>query len=709
MNMIPCHIRSIFFSHPPYRKCYTLGIWCFALFACLTTPALAQPALNWDKTIGGNSWDELNGLLTLPDGVIAAGSSRSVSADLSWNFLIVKLDFNGNVIWQRNYGGNQDDRLWDIIPTSDGGFLAGGYSFSSANGNKSQPTRGDMDVWVMKLDAQGQLQWERAWGGLYRDELFSMLEIPGGGYLLGCNSWSDAGPDKTDPNRGELDFWLIRIDQQGNKLWDKTIGGSGYDQLNDLAWAPDGNVYLSGGTVSAGGTGDLSVEPSRGGMDFWLGKLDLNTRQLLWNHRYGGTGEDYAYVLYTSKSGQLYFGGRSGSAPAPAGAFNNGKNAAFFGGDSDYWLLELDHSGQKIREWSFGGAGLDDLYALQENPLGQLILGGVSDSGVSGSKTSTPHGGYDYWLVGLDDAGNESWQRTVGGSANDALTRMAFRPDGSYLIGGHSESNAGFEKTENNLGVNDFWVLSFECDLETVIVQTGQATSCSADQIELDAAIPGCGACLYAWSTGNQETTISVPANENNIYTVIVRDEWGCAAFDTAFIQVPPPPEAQIGSGDTVIVQGASVILGNFSPGFQYAWSTGNTTATIRVNTSGIYSVTVTDPAGCTAVARVRVDVTRKGNVFVPNIFSPNLDGYNDYVSIFTDESVRRVLTFQIADRWGTLVFRRDDFAPTWETDGWDGVYRGLPAPPGVYGWFAELEYLDGVRELFEGSITVFR
>jgi gliding motility-associated-like protein len=709
MNINPCHIRSIFPTRRAFQRWSARKIRCLALFGCLTTALWSQPALNWDRTLGGASWDELNGLLAMPDGIIAAGSSRSGTTDLSWNYLIVKLDFDGNVIWQRTYGGDQDDRLWAIIPTADGGFLAGGYSYSSASGNKSQPTRGDMDVWVMKLDAQGMLQWERAWGGLYRDELFAILEIPGSGYLLGCNSWSDAGPDKTEPPRGEQDFWLIRIDQQGNKLWDKTIGGSGYDQINDLARAPDGNVYLSGGTVSAGSTGDLSAEPSRGGMDFWLGKINLNNGQLLWDHRYGGTGEDYAYVLYPAGSGALYLGGRSGSAPAAPGPFNNGKDAPFYGGDSDYWLLELDANGQKIREWSFGGTGLDDLYAVHENPLGQLVLGGVSDSGISGAKTAAPRGNYDYWLVGLDGSGNESWQRSLGGTSADALTKIAFRPDGSFVVGGHSSSNTGFEKTENNLGVNDFWVLSFECGLKANIVQTGIPTSCGGDPILLDAAIDTCLSCNYLWNTGAATSGIEVPANVPAAYSVAVHDEWGCVAFDTLRIEVPPPPEVELGISDTIIIQGSSLLIGSGNAGGQYLWSTGDTTPVIRVSQSGVYSVTVTDAAGCSAVGQVRVQVTRKGNIYVPNAFSPDLDGYNDYVSIFADESVRRVVTFQVADRWGTLVFRRDDFPPLWETEGWDGVYRGQPAPPGVYGWFAEIEYIDGVREVFEGSITVVR
>ena len=675
----------------------------------------AQPVLSWDKTIGGDSWEELNGLLAVPDGIIAAGSSRSGASfgkpgDQSWNFLVTKLDFNGNVLWTRMYGGDLDDRLWAIIPTSDGGFLAGGYAYSGVSGDKSQPSRGDMDVWILKLDGNGLLLWERAYGGLYRDELFDMLELPGGGYLLGCNSWSDVWMDKSEPSRGLQDFWIIRTDAQGNKLWDKTIGGTDYDQLNDLEWAADGNVYVSGGTVSDGSTGELGPEPTKGGMDFWLGKIDPGTGNLLWDHRYGGSGEDYAYALHVSQfSNRIFLGGRSGSMPAPAGPFNNGKSTPFYGGDSDYWLLELDPDGNKLGEFGFGGAGLDDLYAVQENPLGQLVLGGVSDSDISGNKTTASHGGFDYWLVGLDDAGNALWQTNIGGTANDALTKIAFRPDGSYVIGGHSESGIDFEKTEQNFGVNDFWVLSFACDLSVQIAGSGPSSPCNQDTVLLDATIPGCTTCIYTWNTGVTGNILSAPSSAAGAYNVVVQDEFGCVAFDTILIIPPPPPVVDLGA-DTLIAQGHVLTVGpDPAPGYQYIWSTGDTTSSITVTASGMYALTLTDPGGCSAVGSIQVDIVRKGAVWTPNVFSPNFDGYNDYFSIYTDEGVRQVLTFQVADRWGSLCFRRDRFLPNFEPDGWDGVYRGDPAPPGVYSWFAEIEYLDGSREVLEGSVTILR
>jgi len=180
-------------------------------------------------------------------------------------------------------------------------------------------------------------------------------------------------------------------------------------------------------------------------------------------------------------------------------------------------------------------------------------------------------------------------------------------------------------------------------------------------------------------------------------------------AFDTTFIELLPLPDINVGPADTIVAQGSRLVIGSYLPDFQYAWNTGDTTATILATESGLYAVTVTDASGCTATDQMEVKMVNKSAVWVPNVFSPNFDGHNDYVSIYTDESARRVVTFQIADRWGTIVFRRDNFPPVFETDGWDGLYRGKPAPPGVYAWFAKIEYLDGSHELFEGSVTIVR
>ncbi|MCC6411510.1 MAG: gliding motility-associated C-terminal domain-containing protein, partial [Saprospiraceae bacterium] len=541
------------------------------LATCHFFPFLASAQLSvlWDRTLGGGNYEELNALVPITDGIIAAGSSRSFPhagnpADLSWNIHLYELSLLGDVRWSRTYGGDQDDRLWELLPTSDGGYICGGYAYSGASGDKTKPSQGDMDVWVLKLDASGDLEWENSFGGLYRDELFAIREIPGGGYLLGCHSWSDASTDKTANSRGGQDFWIIRLDAQGNKVWDETIGGDNYDQIHDLEWAPDGNVYLSGGTFSTPGSGEVGNQPAGGGLDFWIMKFNPNSRQILWQNRFGGSEEEFAYAL-TLSGNRIFLGGRSSS---PQGS--NGKTSAFYGGPGDYWLLELDGGGQKIREWSFGGSGLDDLYFVIEIDGGKLLLGGTSDSGTSGNKTSDLRGGYDYWFVCLDELGNTLWQQSIAGTGNDALTKLALLPDGSILAGGHSDSNAGFEKSENNLGLNDFWVVCLRTD--------------------------------------------SIPEQEN------IPQNW-----------------------------------------------------------------------------------------YVPNIFSPNDDGINDYFTFYGDESIAQVKSFTVADRWGEICFQRENLPINNDLAGWNGTFRGKKAPIGVYAWYAVVAFSDGSEKILEGDVSLIR
>ncbi|MFN0036621.1 MAG: T9SS type B sorting domain-containing protein [Saprospiraceae bacterium] len=692
------------------------ALFAFIILGCLFCAANlpAQPTVVWDRTLGGEAYEEHNALLPVADGIFIGGSSLSNLAfgtptDISWNFLIFKTDLNGSLLWQTMLGGDQDERLWAFVATSDGGYLAGGYSESGIGGDKTQASRGGKDAWLLKLDAQGNKLWDRTLGSAADEQLFSIQELPNGDLLLGCLSNSGAGGEKSEPSRGGVDFWIVRTDAQGNKLWDKTLGGAGDERLNDIEPAGDGNFFLVGGTNSVPNSGDLGPEFARGGIDFWLLKFDPNARQTIWQHRYGGTGEDFPYSLSVSPSGHLWLGGRSGSLPAPPTAFNNGKDADFYGGDSDYWLLELDAGGNKIRDLSFGGVGLDDLYFIQAHECGGLTLGGVTDSGVSGNKTTAARGGYDYWLVGLDALGNQVWQQTFGGTGHDALTKMAAFPDGSWIFGGQSESGTGFEKTANSFGLNDFWVLRTECGLAANILQIGSPTFCTNDSLTLDATVQNCPSCSYEWNTGQTTPMIKLPPGTMGHFSVKVCDAELCVARDTVFVSVGQIPNIELGPSDTLLLEGNTLTFGGGNATWRYLWSTGSTNSTITVTEAGDYAVTVTDPSGCAATDAIRVELKGPKNVYVPNVFSPNDDGFNDWVTVFAGRSVRQVQWFQIYDRWGGLAFRRNSFLPNQETLGWDGFWRGKLAPMDVYTWCALVEYLDGSEEFFKGDLTLVR
>ncbi len=681
----------------------------------LARSAGAQPVLNWDFTFGGDSYEELNGLRVVPDGILVGGSSRSngqfgIPTDTSWNILLAKATFEGQVLWHQMLGGNRNDCLWNLIPTADGGILAGGYSFSGISGQKTQASKGGMDVWVIRLDADGNVLWDRTFGGTGRDELFSMLEMPDGTFVLGCHSNSGTDGDKSEPCRGGLDFWLIGMSANGTKLWDKTLGGNAEDQFHDLALLPSGHILASGGTVSQRNTGEVGPDFARGAKDYWILEFDPSSKNIVWNHRFGGTSDDFAYSLLVTITGRILLGGRSASQVAPPTTINNGKNAPFFGGESDFWLLELDAQGLKKNEWSFGGTGLDDMYFVQENKRGEFCVGGVSDSGISGNKTTPLRGKYDYWVVGLDTLGNTKWQHTIGGGDIDALTRIDILPNGSFVFGGHSQSDQGFEKSTDGFGVNDFWVVTTFCPT-TISIDTALITDqiCNNEPLLFTATAQQCIDCIIQWDNGTEGNTISLPPGSSGTYIVSAINEHGCIAFDTLAIDLPLPPSLELGPPEVVLQPGNTLVLGQNAGDWDYYWSTGATTASIVVSTPGTYTVTITDTNGCTAQDTVTVLVRQDVLVYAPTAFAPDLDGVNDYFTLYGNEGVERILLLQVADRWGELVFRKRDFAHSADLAGWDGRFRNQWADTGVYIWMAELLLTNGEKIQIEGNITIVR
>jgi hypothetical protein len=151
-------------------------------------------------------------------------------------------------LWNKRFGGEGYDQLNTAIQTKDGGYLLGGISLSGISGDKSQEGRGDSDYWIVKIDSKGTKQWDKRFGGLRQDVLKAMVQTENGGYLLTGDSFSGIGGDKTQKNYGPAtgagfysDFWVIKIDSLGNKLWDKTFGGDYTENINYVSITEEGN------------------------------------------------------------------------------------------------------------------------------------------------------------------------------------------------------------------------------------------------------------------------------------------------------------------------------------------------------------------------------------------------------------------------------------------------------------------------------------
>ncbi|MFT4599890.1 MAG: hypothetical protein ACI857_000057 [Arenicella sp.] len=174
-----------------------------------------------------------------------------------------------------------------------------------------------------------------------------------------------------------------------------------------------------------------------------------------WQNTIGGSGTDYMYIVHQTSDGGYILGGKSDSDIS-------GDKTENSNGGEDIWVVKLDASGIVAWQNTIGGSGTDDLKDLEQTADGGYILGGYSDSDISGDKTENSNGAYDYWVIKLDATGNIVWQNTIGGSSQEQLFSIQQTLDGGYILGGRSNSNISGDKTENSNGQDDFWAVKLD-------------------------------------------------------------------------------------------------------------------------------------------------------------------------------------------------------------------------------------------------------
>ncbi len=361
--------------------------------------------------------------------------------------------------WDMRFGGIDDDYVMSFQQTADGGFIFGGFTYSDISGNLTQSSWDTSiwkgDFWVIKINSIGNIQWEKRYGGKLLDRIYSLQQTNDGGYILGGYSVSGIGGDKTQTpcaGMGDYDYWIIKIDSLGNKQWDGDYGGNSYDFLCSINQTEDSG-YILGGYSSSDSTCD-KTQPLTGGQgdsDYWIVKIDsLGNKQ--WDKKFGGSQqEDFGTAWQTFDGGYIVCGsswsGISGDKSQPVV------------GVDDYWIVKTDSLGNKEWDKNFGGSSQDQFPCISLTNDHGFILGGRSQSPVSGDKTQPTQGNWDYWILKLDSLGNKQWDKDFGASYVEYLTNIFQTSDGGFLLSGSSESNASGDKTENNLGTEQTWIV----------------------------------------------------------------------------------------------------------------------------------------------------------------------------------------------------------------------------------------------------------
>jgi len=414
----------------------------------------AQPAIEWEKNYGGSGSEIAYDVKQTEDGgYIVAGRSSSNDFDIIGNigesdYWILKLDVTGNLEWKKNYGGTSLETAYSIEITEDDGYIIAGFTYSN-DGNVNN-NKGDSDYWIVKLDLSGNLEWERNYGGSKRDWARSIQQTSDGGYVIAGLTESNNGD--VSNNNGDLDYWILKLDIFGNLEWEKNYGGSGMDIPYSIKETKDSGFIVIGQSSSNNG----DVGSNNGDSDCWVLKLDA-FGNLEWEKNYGGLQLDVGFSIQQTKDDGYILAGWSDSY-----SLNN----------DNYWILKLDVFGNLEWEKKYGGTAVDQAYSIRQTEDGGYVIAGFSES--SNGDLMNNNGFSDYWILKLDVLGNIEWEKNYGGSKVEQALSIEQTNDGGYIVSGFS--NSSDRDVENNLGSFDFWIVKLEapaCPIYNTDTQIG--------------------------------------------------------------------------------------------------------------------------------------------------------------------------------------------------------------------------------------------
>jgi len=360
--------------------------------------------------------------------------------------------FLGEIDWVKSFGGTDEETAQSVIHTKDGGYAILGYS-KSTDGDLTDKSIPVNDYWVLKLDEEGNVAWSNTYGGSKDDRGQSIIQTSDGGYAVAGYAMSDDG-DATN-NEGYHDNWILKLDELGVIEWEKSFGFSGHDHSYDLLQTADGGFFFAGFLDITAALDDGTYYKgnylTRHGVgEFWGTKIDANGN-LEWRSYYGGTNNDRAHAVIEADDGSFVMAGFSES---------DDYDISNTRGSYDFWVIKLTATGELLWERSFGGTGIEIAYDITKTDDGGYVVTGNTFS--TDIDISMNHGESDVWLIKIDDNGKLLWEKTFGGSQFDAAQGVITTYDGGFIITGNSKSIDG-DVSENN-GENDIWLIKTDSD-----------------------------------------------------------------------------------------------------------------------------------------------------------------------------------------------------------------------------------------------------
>lgn len=440
----------------------------FLLFGIAGLSAQETKTL-WQKDLQSSTQDFLSGMsVTLDRQILLSGSSintkaQQVSTDnrqsnKGYDYHVIKLDQQGNKVWDKYFGGTRHDYLISSIATQEGGFLLAGTSYSNQSGDKKENNLGGSDVWIVRLDENGEELWQKTLGTKSNDEASSVVQSVDEGFFVSGNI------NSSKDLFGSKDVFVSKLTKEGKLIQTTILGGNGLDEVTDMIPAQDGGSILTiystsgrtenkifgmdGGSMEAGRENTSKSNSSN---------KNLNNK----NSQSEIRATDLFSVFKNDSEIKNQESNTNNRQPSTDNQLLNGKPEDGFG-EGDYWIVKLDKDANIEWQKTFGGKEDDRPKSVAFTENGYIIVG-ESRSNSSGNKKESIKEGTDIWVISLDKDGNELWQKGYSFANRDvAMSLDVIRQtnknnqseDKGFLIGGYTQAEEKIESDDEK-----FWML----------------------------------------------------------------------------------------------------------------------------------------------------------------------------------------------------------------------------------------------------------
>ena len=396
--------------------------------------------IDYIKTFGGSQNETLIAAVQTSDGgYVLMGSTDSFDGDITGkkgddtDFWLVKTSQDGAIIFNKVYGGSNTDTASSLINTADGGFIVCGYSQSS-DGDVSN-NEGFQDYWITKLDAQGNISWEKSHGFAGTDQALKIIQTKEGNFFV--TGYFDVSASENQGNddgkaahgskatlHGVGEFWGILMDQNGDTIWRRYFGGSSNDRSYDVVQTDDGGFIMIGASEST----DFDILDNKGSYDFWMVRVASNGDKL-WAKSLGGSEIDKGYGIAKTEDGNYIVVGDTRSMDQDVSTLN---------GNADAWVVKFSPNGNIIWEKTYGGAAFDSAKSITRLQNGNFAVVGNTRSSINGFFN---RGQNDAWIFIIDTDGALKFSHIIGGGGIDFANAVVQTQDNKLLIVGSTQSN----------------------------------------------------------------------------------------------------------------------------------------------------------------------------------------------------------------------------------------------------------------------------